>query len=235
MPTLNFADLTAADIKHIAQVHEPGIADYPWLQVDAIALTPAEQTQLDAIGARLMHARTSLMNEATIWSRAIYPLLVLAEQDHIQAWAGVPLRARYPHIELQGIADGILGSGITGVVEVPYLIIIEAQRALEFRDPRFQLYGALLAAARLNWENDPQPEHDSFGCYTISDSWTFIHARVQDIDTNIPRMTLESSREYVEKLEATTIVKILKRIVSSQLSLSLSPQREGSEGEDNTL
>ena len=101
MKTLKFSDISASDIKNIAQVHEQGISAYEWTQVERISLNHTEKLQIDNIISRLFNYKTSLMNEATIWARAIYPLLVLAEQDDIQAWAQITLQARYPHVELQ--------------------------------------------------------------------------------------------------------------------------------------
>jgi hypothetical protein len=214
MKTLKFADITASDLRSIAHVHEKGGTAHGWTQPDEIVLSSEEKRQVRDITSRLFSYRTSLMNKATIWFRAIYPLLVLAEADDIQAWAQVPLSARYPHVELQGVADGILGSGITGVVEVPYLVVVEAKCGLEGQDPRFQVQGQMLAAARLNYEHDQQPVQEMFGCYTISDSWTLIRAIVQDLETEGPKMILEASREYVQKVEAETILCILKHIVA---------------------
>lgn len=215
MKSLKFSELTASDIRSIATVRELGTAPYAWTAIDHIALTNTEQIQIDSITSRLLYYKTSLMNEATIWARAIYPLLVLAEQGDIQAWAEVPMRARYPHVELYGLVDGVLGRGITGVIESPYLIVMEAKKSLDSQDPRFQLYGQLLAAAHLNWRNNQQEIQELIGCYTISDSWTFVRAQVEQIETSSPIMTLEFSREYVEKIEAVTILKILKNIVAT--------------------
>ncbi|MCY7320294.1 MAG: hypothetical protein LH660_00425 [Phormidesmis sp. CAN_BIN36] len=53
-----------------------------------------------------------------------------------------------------------------------------------------------------------------FGCYTIADTWKFLRAEIENIDTEQPTMSLEYSREYVEKLETETIFKILKTIVA---------------------
>ncbi len=61
------------------------------------------------------------MNEATIWARAIYPLLMLAESGNVQAWSQVSLSATYPHFELDGIVDGILGKCASGKISRPYL------------------------------------------------------------------------------------------------------------------
>jgi hypothetical protein len=42
------------------------------------------------------------MNEATIWSRAIYPLLLLAEQGEIEAWAEVSFVGQFQQFEVGG-------------------------------------------------------------------------------------------------------------------------------------
>lgn len=80
------------------------------------------------------------MNEATIWARGIYPLLLLAEQGNIEAWAGVAMRATYPQFEIEGIADGVLGKCVSGFIETPYLIVVEAKRGLEAPNRVYQLY-----------------------------------------------------------------------------------------------
>jgi len=45
-------------------------------------------------------------------------------------------------------------------------------------------------------------------------TWKFLRATVQDIETDAPHLLLELSREYPQKTEAETILKILKRIVA---------------------
>jgi hypothetical protein len=216
MKQIRFSEITVADIRTIAHVDEKDIEPYPWTQVDAIALSSEEQRQLNDITTRLRYYDVTLMNEATIWARAIYPLLMLAEQRPIQAWSQVPLRAQYPHIELQGIVDGVLGRGITNIAGTTYyLLIVEAKRGLESQDPRLALYGQLLAAARLNWESTRQDTQALYGCYTIVDTWKFFRAVVQDIDSENPTMLLEASREYGQKTEAEAILKLLKHIVAS--------------------
>lgn len=216
MKRLSFVELTAADIRDIATIQEHDIAPYPWTQVDALLLSDEEQTQIAYISSHLRYADTVLMNEATLWSRAIYPMLMLAEHQPVQAWAQVALRAHYPHIELHGFVDGVLGRGIVSVTETAYyLVVVEAKRGLESQDPRLQLLGQLLAAARLNWEHNQHPLQEVFGCYTIIDTWKFVRAVVQHLDSDTPMMTLEPSREYAQKLEAESILKILKRIVTT--------------------
>lgn len=55
----------------------------------------------------------------------------------------------------------------------------------------------------------------------VGDSWQFVRAEVAEMDTERPRLTVEYSREYVEKLEAETILKILKGIVQRGLAQGL--------------
>jgi hypothetical protein len=154
------------------------------------------------------------MNEATIWSRAIYPLLVLAEQGGLEAWSQLPLKAQYPGFVLEGIADGAVGYNLSGPSKSFCLIVVEVKREPEAQDALSQLYGAMLAAARLNWAQDDRVPQEIYGCYTVADNWIFAHGQVADIEDLRPTMTVALSRAYSEKVEAETILRILKSITS---------------------
>jgi hypothetical protein len=214
MEKLILSTLSLPILKPWVNLNEYGIADYDWLNVETISLSEAEQQELQRLRLRLLNHRTLLMNEATIWARGIYPLLLLAEQGNIEAWAGVAMRAIYPQFEIEGIADGVLGKCVSGFIETPYLVVIEAKRGLEAQNPVYQLYGQLLVAAHLNWENNPKEPQEIFGCYTIADSWSFIRAEVNGMSADRPTMRIEFSRQYAEQYDAETIAKILKGIVS---------------------
>jgi hypothetical protein len=175
------------------------------------------QRQVADIQNRIRQDRPQLMNEATVWARAIYPLLMLAEQDVVRAWAQVPLRAAYPTFEISGVADGVLGKGLAEDLEAPYLVVVEANRGIEAQNPQYQLYGEMLAAARMNWSLDGQDTQIMFGCYTVADVWTFVRGQVLGIESNHPSLYLESSQEYSGKLEAEIVVKLLQRIVAERL------------------
>jgi len=221
MKTYPLGDLTEAQLLEVISLHEKGTRDYPWLDVSEISISSDEQIAIDQIKARLSKGNTTLMNEATIWARAIYPLLLLAEREQIEAWAEVSLAHTFGEIELSGTADGVLAYVIAGILRTPYLVTLEAKRSIEAKNPRIQFYGQLLVAAKLNWEAKAEAQLDSstdiFGCYTIGDVWTFARATVNGLDneTQKPIMTVETSREYVERVEAETILKILKKIVMS--------------------
>lgn len=218
MEKLILSTLSLPILKQWVNLNEYGIADYDWLNVEAISLSEAEQQELQRLRLRLLNHRTLLMNEATIWARGIYPLLLLAEQGNIEAWAGVAMRATYPQFEIEEIADGVLGKCVSGFIETPYLIVVEAKRGLEAQNPVYQLYGQLLVAAHLNWENDSEEPQEIFGCYTIADSWSFIRAEVNGMSADRPTMRIEFSRQYAEQYDAETIAKILKGIVSKYVN-----------------
>lgn len=213
MEKFTIAQLTLADLERVVDLHEQSGIKHPWMQVDTITLTADELRRVDDIRTNLVGRQVHLLNEATIWSRAIYPLLIIAETDDIQAWAEVPLQATYPQFMLEGIADGVLGKSGIGRVKAPYLVMVETKRGIENANPIFQLYGQLLAAARINWAEDSKDPQEIFGCYTIADSWTFVRAQVEGLQTERPRLTVEVSGEYVEKVEMETILMILKRII----------------------
>ena len=182
-----------------------------------IPLTSEECTSLERIKATLRERQLVHMNEATLWARAIYPLLLLAEQRHIQAWSGVPLRAVYPTFELEGETDGALAPSVGGKIRPPYLIVHEAKRGVDAPDPQYQLYGEMLAAAWLNWNNKPAPEQEIFGCYTVNDTWAFVRAVVGDIESEKPTFDVEFAPVYNGISDAERIVELLKFIVAEQL------------------
>jgi hypothetical protein len=157
------------------------------------------------------------VNEATVWGRAIFPLLWLAEAKGVQVQAEVPLVARIGDVELAGCADGAFGTPFAGELRAPFLIVVEAKRGVEGYNPVLQLYGEILAAACLNAQESGRPTQRLYGCYTVGDNWTFVRADVAGLDAERPSFSVVSSSEFDEKLEAATIVKILKSIVARRL------------------
>ena len=130
MVKLTLSELTLEDFKSFIQLQEGKIADYEWTQVDSCDLTEREEIQLREIKSHLLNRDTTLMNEATIWARAIYPILLLAEEEQIEAWSQVSLTAKYKKFELEGIADGVLGKSVAGRIESPYLVVVEGARLI---------------------------------------------------------------------------------------------------------
>ncbi|NET37146.1 MAG: hypothetical protein F6K19_34845 [Cyanothece sp. SIO1E1] len=221
MEKLTLSKVVLSDLKRLVDLREEVGTQHSWIAVDSIQLHENERRQLEDIRLRFINTQVHLFNEATIWSRVIYPLLLLAEKEDIQIWAEVPLKARYAQFEVEGVADGVLGKSVAGRIETPYLVMVETKRGIEGENPVFQLYGQLLAAARLNWENDRQEPQEIFGGYTIADSWTFVRGEVSAIETDRPCLKVEFSREYTEKTEIDMLLKILKSIVARHLGTAI--------------
>jgi hypothetical protein len=217
MQKFKISSLSLADIEGIVALHEISGSSLAWEDISQIELTEAEQYDVSLLQKRLQNTQVHLFNEATIWARAIYPLLLLAEQGNIQVWAEVALRGEYPQFDIEGIADGVIGRSVVGRITTPYLVMIETKRGVEAQNPIFQLYGELLAAAWMNWKQNKAEVQQVFGCYTIADSWTFLRAEVSQIETDRPLLSIECSREYNERLETATILKLLKQIVGQQI------------------
>jgi hypothetical protein len=210
--TFNFSELTPESLNSIVTIEEKGVTPELWDKIE-VSLTEQELQQAKCIASSFLNMSVAQMNEATIFSRAIYPLLVLAEQDRLETWAQAPLRAQYKWFVLNGIADAVIGFNISGVTKSSfYLILFQAKLGRQSRDAQVQLYAAMLAAARLNWERDKRLPQEIFGCYTNADNWTFARGLVSDIEADRPTMTVASSREYAEKVEAEAILRILKSI-----------------------
>ena len=216
METYTFSQLTEETIKTLVTLNEKYIAPEEWEKMQ-VTLTEDECRRLEDLKSSLRHRHLLVMNEATLWARAIYPMLMLAEQGHIQAWSSVPLKAVYPAFTLEGDADGALAPSLGGRIQPPYLIMHEAKRGLHAPDPLYQLCGEMLAAAWLNWERAPNPNQEIFGCYTVNDSWVFIRGVVSDIETDKPTFTIEFSPDYNGIWDAEQIVQLLKYIVAKHL------------------
>ena len=137
METLSIGKLTFEQLSKLVQLEEHPMQPYPWTQVSDWVLTEKETLQLSFIADRLLEEPAHLLNEATIWGRAIYPLLLLCEQGEIRARAEVPIAADYPQFKISGIADGALGKTIATRVIAPFLVIVEAKRGIEGNDRPF--------------------------------------------------------------------------------------------------
>jgi hypothetical protein len=212
MKTHAFNTLTSATLSEIATIrHEPTQPSF-WEALARRELPESDRAALGLVINKLRYYRVLRVNEATIWSRAIYPVLVLAERGSIRAWSVVPLAARFDDVEVRGEADGALAASIDEEVGTPYLVVMEAKRGVGGTDPMPQVLGAMLCAARLN-EGSGHPVPEVFGCYTVADVWTFVHGRF-DFREPKPAMSVTVSPEYSERLEAETILAILESIVS---------------------
>ena len=216
MRRLLFAQLTRDDFLRLIRFHDHGARQEPWDELAKGEVTEKEQAFIDYVLAGLQRISPTLVNEATVWGRAIFPLLWLAETEGVVAQADVPLVARIGDVELAGSADGAFGTPIAGELSAPFLIVVEAKRGVEGYNPVMQLYGELLAAACLNARETGEVSQRIYGCFTVAATWTFVRADIAGLDGERPSFTVVSSSELSEKLEAATIVRILKSIVAQR-------------------
>jgi hypothetical protein len=210
--TYPFNELNASALAEVADIRRERSQSEVWDELARREISEPERAALRLIVARLFYFNTHLANEATVWARAIYPLLVLAERGGVIAFSLVPLRATFDGVELRGEVDGALAVSVDAEPDVPYLVVLEAKRGVTATDPVHQLLGAMLCAARRN-ELAGKPAEEIFGCYTIADVWTFVRGQL-DWSRERPVMNVLSSREYAEKTEAETILAILEAIVA---------------------
>ena len=215
MPVYALAQLTQTQLHHLFDIDNRDVDLARWQEREGATPTDEEQAALANVRRLLLTMKIHLANEATVWGRAIYPLLALAERDLVRAFAQVSLQATVAGAELRGEVDGVLAHvGIGAEVMPPYLVVVEAKRGVEGSDPVAQLVGGLVCAAWQNHQRAPRKEHRLYGVYTIADVWTFAEMRLVDIDAPRPKVTLTFSREYTEKDAAATILSVLKSIVA---------------------
>ena len=218
MSTLSLGQITVEQITRIAPLEARPLTNAPWEAFEATPLTPEQEQQLAWVSARLRTFHTTRANESTLWARAIYPLLVLAEQGDVRAWSQVTLRATFAvdggDVELVGVADRVLAreSGLGGEPRPPLLLVVEAKRAVDAVDPAPQLLGALYIA--LQGARESRATRVSYGCYTVGDTWTFASA-TRTGGADAPLVAVDWSREYTERNEAAAILRILSAIVRS--------------------
>jgi hypothetical protein len=218
MKTYALGQLTTDQLRDLVDVDNAGMDPAIWEARERGTLSATEQTLLAALRENLVSARVTLFNEATLWGRAIYPLLMMAERRPLHAYAQVPMSASLPRGELRGEVDGALAhEGLGAEVTAPYLLVVEAKRGVENHDPVAQLIGGLVCAAWQNQRDQAKDEQRLAGAYTVSDLWTFVEARVTGLDGELPKVRVVFSREYTEKTEAGAILCILKALVAEML------------------
>ena len=213
MEKYTLSNLNNANLKSLIRLRT---SDEEWPQPSNADLSDDENFGISIIKQRLQRETVNRLNEATVWGKAVYPLLLMIESKAIKSWADVPLSAVFSLFSLEGIADGLISKDVLGVPQTPYLVVVEAKKAIDAKDPLFQLYGAMLAAAKLNWDDNQIEPQIIYGCYTIADSWTFLRGVVSEIEADKPILTVQPSREYIERNEAEIILGILKAIVNEQ-------------------
>src|SRR5690349_992487 len=135
MRKFRFAQRSRAELESLVKLDERGIRKQPWEELGQAEITPAGQQHSDRVTTGLGRAAPGMVNEATVWGRAIFPLLFLPAPYDIVAQAEVPLSARFGDVELAGNADGAFGTPIAGELRAPFLIVVEAKRGIEGYSP----------------------------------------------------------------------------------------------------
>lgn len=214
MRRLLFAQITLEDLRGLAEINDVGLRSKPWDALARAELTAAEESVVAHISADLRRYQPSLVNETTVFARSIYPLLVLAETEGVQALADVGIRAQIGDVELAGTADGAMGRAVAGELRAPFLLLVEAKRGIEGASPVAQLYAEMFAAVLSNARELGLTASALYGCYTIADNWTFVQLTAEGLDSPRPSLTIVTSSELNEKVEAGTIARILKSIVA---------------------
>ncbi|MBC7796572.1 MAG: hypothetical protein H7Z37_06850 [Pyrinomonadaceae bacterium] len=208
-----FSELSRETVKSIVDLQEAE-GDFSWLP-DTAPLDDDDVLFVNYMKRKLQSESLEKTNEATVWGKAIYPLLDQAETHLFAAWSQLELKSTFNEFLLEGIADGILGKQKVGYLSAPYLVVVEAKKKLDAKDPQPQLYGAMLAAAKLNFDENKREPQTIHGCYTIADTWTFMRGEVSSITDDKPVFKVQSSREFVERFEAEIILGVLKAIVAT--------------------
>jgi hypothetical protein len=234
MKTYSLSAVTLEGLLDLCDLTGSGVSVEPWATFLRAPVSEEDAAHVRDIVARLYPGLVMALNESTLWSRAIYPMLMQAEVGRVRAYAQVPLDATLPGgARLAGVVDGVLApeSPLGGAPAQPFLVTVETKRGIESGDPRPQLLAAMLAAGCLRessgtgWMTRELPARAPErrvtvveGCYTVGDVWTFVEAtiswdhRVVD-GRSWHRMDLAYSRELSERTDALDIFRVLRGIV----------------------
>lgn len=220
MAKLSLGSVTLDDLARLMALETRGVTAEPWDSAASSPIDDEARTQLRYLSSKLAHAQPTTLNEATLWARALYPLLELAEAGPIRAWSEVPIAAKDPRsdAEIVGVVDGVLAPEglLAGVPGQPFLLVMEAKRGVAATDPRPALLAGLLAVLWTNGAAETDGRGEVFGCYTAGDLWTFVRAAASlRPEGHIPRLgvVLSWSREYAERAEAGAILGVLRAII----------------------
>lgn len=220
MPTL--AQIDETQLNALVKLVGPADEAPLWSALEKTPLLAKRVQELDVVRSWWSDFDAVTANDSTLWSRAIYPLLVLSEEERVRAWSQVPLRATldvgHGPVELVGVVDGALArEGVVGGTAVPpFLLVVENKRGIDATDPRLQLLAAVLASieAERAQSETTLDAVERFGCFTVGDTWKFLHA-VERVSEKEPRrvMSIGWSRAFSERLEAAAILATLRGIV----------------------
>jgi len=217
MATLPLAQLTFEQLSSFARIEGRAITPDLWISLEERPLDDDDRRQLAWIVRHLRGFHSAVVNESTLWARAVYPLLMLAERDDVRAWSQVPLRAQITlggvATELAGVVDGVLAREHAYGAEPahPFLLVVEAKRGVDANDPRPQLLGAMLASLLARGAG---PEAEQHGVYIVGDSWTFGGVTLRPIEEPPGKaLSIRGSREYTERTEAEAILRVVRGIV----------------------
>jgi hypothetical protein len=212
MKTYAFNALTTPVLAEIVDIQREPSAPAFWDELGRRELGERDRVALGIFTDKLLYYKAHRVNEATIWARAIYPLLMLAERGTIRAWSEVPLGGTFGDVWIHGEADGALAGDLDGESGPPYVVVVGARRGAPDTDSMARLLGAMLCAARMN-ERGGHGGDEVFGVHTDVDVWTFVRGRVS-FREHRPAMGVLTSGGYIEKHEAATILAILESIAA---------------------
>ncbi len=219
MPTITFNQATPELLESLATLVGPVDDSALWRGLEATPVPADSLPHLAWIIDRVRAVLTVRSNESTVWSRAIFPLLMLAEIGSVRAWSQVPCRAELQGadgpVELAGVIDGVLAreTALGGQARPPFLLVIEGKRAIDATDPGPQLLAAMLASLASE-HIDGASSVERFGCFTVGDTWTFV--RVEWTRPSVgtrPTLRLAWSQEYAEAAEGERLLAVLRGIV----------------------
>jgi len=216
--------LSAIDMQTIssqaAHLRVLPVADEPWAGWERAELSPEILRGVGDLLGRVRRFNTARANEATLWSRVIYPLIELAEQGEVLAWSQVAVSAKHPTLDLviSGVIDGAFAADDLGQPAAPFFLVVEAKRGIDASDPLPQVVGAMLAAGLAGPTAADGARPEVYGAFVVTDKWTFLRGVITADAAGALSFTLTPSREYAVRHESPAIVAVMRAILDRQIA-----------------
>ncbi len=181
-----------------------------WLNETA-TLTPAEENMLDELRDKLQDHVWD-WNEWELKGKFIFPLLLAVnfDEEQYQSFIEREISVEINNETLSGIVDFLVASG-KRYPKQPYFFIHEFKKEHESSgDPLGQLLIAMVAAQKLNDDNQP-----IYGCYVMGRLWFFVILEGLDYSTSLAFDATKNDIREIFGILKNTKGMILKHLIHS--------------------
>lgn len=211
METRTFSQWTLQDLQDTFRLkrHDslPSLTD--WLEMDC-EIDPLDHKTLEKLQEKVLR-NSAYWSEEELKFFLIAPLINMADYtDPVHFFGGRGLTAEIDDFQLTGVVDGMLASGEYSPKR-PFFCLHEYKPEESGRkdDPAAQVLSAMLAADKLNEDDEPV-----YGAYVLGRLWFFITLEGRDFS-----ISKDYSASHEDIFDILRILKNLDSLVGKRIEL----------------